>query len=289
MRPVEGGWGRAARLCLLAGLAAATGLLVAVHGAAPAHAEFEIPEVDVEQGTLEAEYRGAQHWGLPARDENGEADALRQSHEVEFQYGLTDWWALRLTPNWEQPDGVSIDLASVGIEMQFVLRERDGGPFGLAFMLGYGPFTQLVDVDEPDEFEFGPVIEMAGRGWLASFNPRLSFDLGEFSEHDTPGFDYAAQFRFQVARRLALAALAFGEIEDLAAPASAREQSHLFGPGLYLFSSAAAAGGIEAGRFRNEEGEGGGGLQWSLGVGALFGLTEASADTTLRVTFAVER
>ena len=84
----------------VAGLA---GLIPAIVGltSTSAHAEFEIPEVDAEKGAFEAEYRGASHWGLPPRDEDDESDLLRQSHELELQYGLTDWWMLRLTPNFE--------------------------------------------------------------------------------------------------------------------------------------------------------------------------------------------
>jgi hypothetical protein len=261
------------------------GLLVASE---TAFAEFEIPEVDVDKGSLEAEYRGASHWGLPPPDDDGEVDALRQSHELEIQYGLTDWWALRITPNAEQPEGTSLNLATVGIETQFVLVRRDGGDLGLAFMLGYGPFTELVDVDSPDEFELGPVIELAGKGWLATFNPRLAWELGEFAEHDSAGFEYAAQVRVQVARRWALAVLGFGEIENLADAGAVDEQVHLFGPGLYLFSRDGAGSGIEAGRWAEAKGEQEE-LQWSLGAGLLFGLTESSDDMTLRVTFAVER
>jgi hypothetical protein len=253
-----------------------------------ASAEFEIPEVDVDRGSVEAEYRGASHWGLPAPSDDGDIDALRQSHELEIQYGLTDWWALRITPNAEQPEGTSLDLATVGIETQFVLRRRDGGALGLAFMLGYGPFTELVDVDAPDEFELGPVIELAGKRWLATFNPRLAWELGQFAEHDSAGFEYAAQLRYQVARRWAVAVLGFGEIENLADAGGVEEQVHLFGSGFYLFSRNGAGSGIEAGRWANAAGQDEE-LRWSLGAGLLFGLTEASDDTTLRVTFAVER
>jgi hypothetical protein len=273
---------------LAAAVSAGAGPLPLAFTPGSAFAEFEIPEVDVDKGSLEAEYRGASHWGLPPPDADGEVDALRQSHELEIQYGLTDWWALRITPNAEQPEGTSLNLATVGIETQFVLVRRDGGDLGLAFMLGYGPFTELVDVDSPDEFELGPVLELAGKGWLASFNPRLAWELGEFAEHDSAGFEYAAQLRVQVARRWAVAALGFGEIENLADAGGVDEQVHLFGPGLYLFSRDGAGSGIEAGRWAEAEGAEAG-LQWSLGAGLLFGLTEASDDTTLRVTFAVER
>jgi hypothetical protein len=249
-------------------------------------AEFEIPEVDVDRGTIEGEYRGAQHWGLAPQSPDEEADVLRQSHEVEIQYGITDFWALRLTPNVEQPDGESTELNSIGIETQFVLVRRNEGPFGLAFMAGYSPVSLFVELDQPDEIEFGPVVELAGKNWLTTFNPRLARDVGEFADQESFGFEYAAQFNYRFAKRWSIAALAFGEVEDLANAGGLNDQNHIFGPGLYLYSRAGA--GVD------EPGDAGGDgrdgpLFWSLGVGTLFGLTEASDDVTLRVTFAVER
>ena len=280
----SGGRGRKVRGGVLAAIAAAGALgLPLVQGLSPAFAEFEIPEVDIDKGSIEAEYRGAQHWGLPEPAPEEEIEALRQSHELEIQLGITDFWAVRITPNVEQPDGESIELNSIGIETQFVLVRRNGGPFGLAFMAGYSPVSLFVDLDQPDELEFGPVIEVAGKDWLASFNPRLARDLGEFADQESVGFEYAAQVNYRVAKRWSIAALAFGEIDDLANAGGFNDQTHLFGPGLYLYSRN-GAGDAEPGEDGGEES----GPAWSLGVGMLFGLTDASADTALRVTFAVE-
>ena len=75
--------------------------------------------------------------------------------------------------------------------------------------------------------------------------------------------------------------LGFGEIEDLANAGPFQSQTHVLGPSLYLSSGheekpAVAQIGPEEGR------------EWELGIGVLFGLTEASADAALRVPFAVE-
>ena len=258
-----------------------------IQGLSPAFAEFEIPEVDIDKGSIEAEYRGASRWGMPEPTPGEEIEALRQSHELEIQFGITDFWAVRVTPNVEQPDGESIDLNSIGIETQFVLVRRNGGPFGLAFMAGYSPVALFVDLEQPDELEFGPVVEIAGKTWLTSFNPRLSRDLGASADQESVGFEYAAQVNYRVAKRWSIAALAFGENKALANAAGFNDQSHLFGPGLYLYSRG-GAGDAEPGDDREGEGAGGG-PAWSLGVGTLSELTDASDDVTLRVTFAVER
>ena len=82
---------------------AAAGLTVTV--TRPALAEYEIQETDVEKGEVEVEYRGAVHSGFPkaekqeATQDRGQAapgaddeeeQFLRQSHDFEVQYGLTD-------------------------------------------------------------------------------------------------------------------------------------------------------------------------------------------------------
>jgi hypothetical protein len=56
----------------------------------PAHAEFEIQEATIEQGEIQIQYSGAEHWGLAGP----EYDPLRQSHELELQMGITDDWLL---------------------------------------------------------------------------------------------------------------------------------------------------------------------------------------------------
>ena len=233
----------------------------------PARAEFEIPEVDAEKGAFEAEYRGASHWGLPQAEEDEDLDLLRQSHEVELQYGLTNWWMVRLTPNVEQPAGESAEFASLGIETQFVLVTRDGGTFGLAIMIGYGPYSLFIS--EEDEFEFGPVVEFAPGRWLFTVNPRLADEPGN-AHHEGLGFEYAAQARYSVTDRWGLAVLGFGEIEELANAGPFDAQNHILGPSLYVFSAPDAE------------------REWTLGAGVLFGLTESSPDAALRITFAME-
>lgn len=235
-----------------------------------ARAEYEIPDVDAEKGAIEVEYRGASHWGLPRAEEDDDVHALRQSHEVEFQYGVNDWWMLRLTPNVEQPDGESIELASVGIETQFVLVTRGDGPLGIAIMAGYGPYSLFVEDGQPDEFEFGPVVEYALGPWLFTVNPRLTDELGSAAEQDWLGFEYAAQVRYSLSDRWAIAVLGFGEIEELVHAGPFEDQSHVLGPSLYLLSDPDSE------------------REWMLAAGVLFGLTDESPDTSLRITLAVE-
>ena len=280
MRPTERGSGASCTTLTL--LAVSLAALVLASLCDPAFAEFEIPGVDGERGAVEIEYRGAQHWGLPKPSEEDDETLLRQSHEVEFQLGVTDFLMLRVTPNVEEPDGDSLELVSIGLEAQFVIVPRDDGAFGLAFMVGYGPTSVFDQVEEPDEFEFGPVVELATKRWLLTLNPRLFEELGKFADQDGLGFEYAGQLKYQFARRWAVAAMMFGEIDELAHAGPFQEQTHVLGPSLYYLSGA----DLELGE--GDETAATRGTEWEAGVGVLFGLTDTSADAALRVTVAVE-
>ncbi len=87
----------------------------------PALAEFEIQESQVEKGEVELEYRGAVHWGFPkaereeaeeeeeegeeggALEEEEEGEFLRQSHDFEFQWGITDRFLLSTALTADEP------------------------------------------------------------------------------------------------------------------------------------------------------------------------------------------
>jgi hypothetical protein len=69
---------------------------------------------------------------------------------------------------------------------------------------------------------------------------------------------------------LGAAVLGFGEIEELAQSGPFNKQIHVLGPSLYVFS--------------DPEGE----REWLFGAGMLFGLTDASANSAVRITLAVE-
>ena len=100
---------KAQRLVLTAAISALAALGLTVGTSKPALAEFEIQESQVEKGEVELEYRGAVHWGFPraereeaeedgdeegALDEEEEGEFLRQSHDFEVQYGITERWMI---------------------------------------------------------------------------------------------------------------------------------------------------------------------------------------------------
>jgi hypothetical protein len=260
----------------------------------PALAEFEIQESGVEKGEVELEYRGAVHDGFPrtereeaeeegesgALEEEEEGEFLRQSHDFEFEYGLTHRLLFSTTLGADEPLEEDFDLSSVELELLYELVEREGNGFGLAFIGGYGFATRG---GEADELEFGPIMELASGGFLLTTNTFFSSQVGEHRETDGLGFEYGWRAQQKFAKKWAIAAEMFGEIEDLSNAGSFDDQPHSLGPTLLYIPN-------------GEDDEGGGNgddddenrvaaapeMEVSLNVGVQFGLTDATSDTAVK-------
>jgi hypothetical protein len=258
----------------------------------PVLAEFEIQEADIEKGEIEIQYFGAVHSGLPDAggaigDAEEEEAPLRQSHELQFQMGITDWWLLSVTNGFDQPDADNLKMSSVELETQFQLVKRHGDGIALAVQGGFAQALNHGDEGQPNEFSFGPIVELAKGPLILTLNPLFSRQQGEFANQQGLGFEYGWQVKYEFSQKLDLALEMFGNIEDLANPGSFNDQEHTLGPVLYL----------NFGNEDGDEGEGPGlgsddeeksdsekkGAEFTIGVGALFGLTDATSDVALKV------
>lgn len=261
----------------------------------PALAEFEIQESQVEQGEIELEYRGAVHDGFPgaeraaaaegegggALEEEEEGEFLRQSHDFEFQWGISDRLMYSTTLATDEPLDGDFDLTSIEMELQYELIERMGNGLGLAFIGAYGIATRS---GEADEIEFGPIVELAAGKALLTINPFFSSQVGNNRQTDGLGFEYGWRGEYDFAKHWGVGVEMFGEIEDLANAGSFDDQPHSIGPTLFYNP------GVE----EEEEGEGGekgGGdesaarprqTELSLNVGVQFGLTDVTSDTAVK-------
>jgi hypothetical protein len=280
---------RAAQLSLTAAasILAAFGLTVVTTD--KAFAEFEIQESQVEKGEFEFEYRGAVHWGFPKSERRGagnnddelddeEGEFLRQSHDFEFQYGLTERWMISTTFITDQPLDEDYDLSGVEVELQYELIEREGNGLGLAFMGGYGFATRG---GEADEIEFGPIVELASGDFLLTLNPFFSAQVGDNRETDGLGFEYGWRAQYNFARKWAAGVEMFGEIEDLSHAGSWNDQAHSIGPTLFY-----SPGGFNDDDDDDDDDDrkvgGPPEIELSFNIGVQFGLTDMTSDTALK-------
>jgi hypothetical protein len=262
----------------------------------PALAEFEIKEAGVEKGEVELEYRGAVHWGFPRQEreqadegkgeeageiaeEEEEGEFLRQSHDFEFAYGITERWLFSTTLGTDEPLDQDFDVSGVALELQYELVQRMGNGLGLAFTGGYGFATRG---GEADEIEFGPIVELASGNLLLTINPFFNSQVGDNRETDGLGFEYGWRAEYDFARHWGIGVEMFGEIEDLSNAGSFDDQAHSIGPTLFYNP------GEEEDEAESKNGDnhkrvaGTPQMEVSLNVGVQFGLTDVTSDTALK-------
>lgn len=258
-------------------------------------AEFEIQESQVEKGELEVDYRGAVHSGFPkaekeasgggggedavgALEEEAEGEFLRQSHDLEPQYGITERWMISFTLTADEPLDEDFNVSAVEIENQYELIEREGNGFGLAFTGAYGFATRSGDADE---VEFGPIAELAIGDLLITSNTYLTALTGSNADTDGLGFQYGWRAEYKIAPRWGAGLEMFGEIEDLSHAGTFDDQNHSIGPTLFYNPS---DDDNDVGGEADEDGGNAGpaNIEFSFNVGVQFGLTNMTSDTALK-------
>lgn len=289
----------AQRLVLSAAVSALATAGLTIGMTKPALAEFEIQESGVEKGEVELEYRGAVHWGFPKQereeaaseegeeeeagevaDEEEEGEFLRQSHDFEFSYGITERWLFSTTLGTDEPLDGDYNVSSVEVEMQYEIIQREGNGLGLAFTGGYGFATRG---GEADEIEFGPIVELATGKLLLTFNPFFSAQVGDNRETDGLGFEYGWRAEYDFAKHWGLGVEMFGEIEDLSNAGSFNDQAHSLGPTLFYNPGEEEDEG-EGENLKDDDDKVAEApeMEFSLNVGVQFGLTDATSDTALK-------
>jgi hypothetical protein len=268
---------------------AAAGLTVAV--TRPALAEYEIQETDVEKGEVEVEYRGAVHSGFSkgekkaaateataADTEEEQGEFLRQSHDLEFQYGVTDRLMLSTALSADEPLDQDFNLSSVELEAQYELIEREGDGIGLALATSYGFATRG---GEADELAFAPLAEWGSGPLLLTINPYFGFQVGNNRDTNGLGFEYGWRAEYKVAPRWGLGVEMFGEVDDLSHTGPFNAQTHSIGPTLFFDPVGDDDDIADAGDEDGDDAEPPE-IAFSLNVGLQFGLTDATSDTALK-------
>jgi hypothetical protein len=293
--PNKGIFPRGARGLALAVAASALAAGWLLTGATrPAHAEFEIQEAEIQKGEVQVEYRGAVHWGFPAAErpdsdakegalQEEEEGPLRQSHDFETSYGLTDRWLVSATLVADQPLGENFETSSAEFELQYEIIEAKGKGLGLAFTAGYGIATRGGNADE---IEFGPIVDYEVGKLALTLNPFLTAQVGENKQTDGLGFQYGWRAEYEVAQNWGLGVEMFGEIEDLTSTGPFESQNHSIGPTLFYNPGKedenVGGEGDDAAAEKKKEGGGPADMEFSLNVGVQFGLTDATSDTALK-------
>ena len=278
-------------------MAVVTGIAVAgftFSGATPALAEYEIEESRVEKGEAEIEYRGAVHFGIKKGEDDDDGDGddevggvfeedeeapLRQSHDFEFEYGITERFKLSTSLITGEPITDSYGVDGVEIEFLYELIEREGEGWGLAAGGGYGFGVRN---GEADEIEFGLITEYQTGLLLLIFNGLFEGQVGDNAETDGLGFGYGWRAEYEVVPHWGIGVEMFGEIEDLSHSGPWEEQEHSIGPTIFWKPG---DDDDDEDEFDLDEDFVPGGpaeMEVSFNVGVQFGLTDETSDSALK-------
>lgn len=222
----------------------------------PASAQFYVRSPDVEKGRIAIEEHGAVYAGP------GEEERRRQSHEVEFKYGLTDRWDLIVEGFFRQDIGESLKARQFELGAQYEIVERKGDGLGLAFR---GIYEFALQDHSPDEILFGPLAKyVMGRNSVA-MNAFFIGQLGDEAEIDSLELKVNWRLKHELDKKFALGVEGYSEIEDLSHAGTFNDQKHRLGPVAYL-------------EFGGHEGK----PEWEFAAGALFGVSDATSDVTFK-------
>ncbi|HEX7082474.1 MAG TPA: hypothetical protein VF329_15805 [Gammaproteobacteria bacterium] len=291
---------RFARLSALILMAAP--FLASLARAEPAVGQFELKTLESAPGRFEFQSQNAWSWGQPQRrsavgpegvvfDEN---TVIRARHALELEIGFTDRLKSRIGVEFEkervdEPETIdrandfeSMRLEELGAELIVVLvpREADGVGLGLVFEI-----EQPVDQDETSRFILGPIIEYRAGRWFAAAIPVFVRAFGGEAEEgeqfdDKWDFAYAAQLRYTLLNRWALALEGYGTVERLGDTGHRSEAARLFGDfdqhrlGPVLYYTTGLGRGSDA--------------EVTIGLGLLEGLNGNTPDHTLKLSIEVD-
>jgi len=201
------------------------------------------------------------------------------------------WFLIQVTGGFDQPLHKNLQASSVEIGPEFALLKREGDGVAVSFQFGY---SQAINHGEqvegnPNEFAFGPIVEVAKGPFLLTLNPLFTKQIGTFADQEGLGFDYGWRGEYDFAKHWGVGVEMFGEVEDLANAGPFNSQVHSIGPTLfYKFGgeeNEAKGGGDDEGEAKAHDREKASerpAVSYSMNVGVQFGLTDATSDTALK-------
>ncbi|MDX2264772.1 MAG: hypothetical protein NW215_07350 [Hyphomicrobiales bacterium] len=252
------------------------GLFMAVVVSPVLAQEFTINELSFEKGELEIQNNGFVISDAPKGDDEDDG-ATRLSHQLSIQYGLTNYFLVDFDIGVRRLDGADLEASSAALEglLKFYSSSDNMFFFGV-----FGGVEFALQEEDADSFEFGTRFQYGGEesDKLGILSMGLEKTFGENRE-DGMEFAYGLILRKSVTKTVSLGVEAFGEIEDVGNAPRFEDQDHRVGPVIHF-----AGGGGDDDDDAKGKGEDSAledrDVEWGVNLGVLFGITEATPDTT---------
>lgn len=219
----------------------------------PAHAQG-INEPEVEKGQVKVESVHIFQNGF----NGGMAGDTREVHSGSYTKGITDIWQVKGFLAFDRLDHGGYEAVAAVVENTFaILDAKKSGGLGLAWFTGIA--VSLVD-RETNALVYGPILRLGAGPTSLVLNPFLETTFGQHAEGTA--LLYAWQLKHEARKGLYLGVESYGRYPGIGGADGA--ERHRIGP--------FAAFEFDVGEKRT----------LTFETGLLFGLTEETADTTVR-------
>ena len=289
--------------------------------AGPAINQFEVKDLEVEQGEVEIEDQSDWAFGLPRRkfvNDGGDTEfddneVARQRHSIEISFGLTNW--LKIGTGFElEEERVDDPEPGTNPNKFDSLKVTEIQFEGLVVLvpvkthgIGLGAYVelQLPTSNEARTLYFGPIIQAVSGPWSATGNfAFVKFMGGEAEDGEARDekwdFAYFTQLKYEASEAWAFALEAYGTIDRIgnsgtpseAAVAIGDQDQHRIGPVLYYtfkrdrmppVTSMKLGAASDGDDDDDDEG-----TSATLGFGFLAGLNDNTPDGTLKLSLEIE-
>lgn len=227
-----------------------------------AQADFRVKYPDAEPGEFAVENIGS--YG----QDNRPAFNSEQSHTIEFEYGLTNFWQPELEFEFERAPGQNNKTVFSQITLENVFQLTERGEYWLDSGFFFEAGKAMIG-HTPNETTFGPIFRKEIAGTINTVNLFFEKDVSNYAQ-GRPNFLYAWETRLALDTIVEPGIQAYGQPGPFGHFSPISEQDHRIGPQL----------------FGNWHDLGPGTLKMNAGL--LFGLTPASPRRTLRWQFEYE-
>jgi hypothetical protein len=254
---------------------------------AAAHEVFHIFTPVINKGHWGVELNNGFQSGFPYHaDKPGHAD-VRAASELGLQAGVTDYWMMKVALEFEREVGGNNEVAALVSENVFRLDKWAPRSFDVAW------FTSLaaaISTEATNAVELGPVVSFSAGPITLAVNPFFEKTFGQNREEGI-AFVYAYRATYSFNDLLSIGIEGYGEVEDIGNAPQTSEQMHRMGPVLYFGTMHGLQNDLH-----NQEGHGSGFdslhgpdyVDWHAEIGVLFGLTETTLDTALKLNAGVD-
>jgi hypothetical protein len=182
-------------------------ILAAAGTFGPASAQ-DISEPEVEKGQNKIEAFSEFQSGF----NGGRADDTRQSHNISYSRGLTDFWQIKGYFVAQEPARDDLRVTHFALENTFeIVRAKNFGGIGLAWFASVA--TSLHD-EETNIAQFGPIVRLGAGPTSLVLNPFFEKTFGRNAEEGL-AFVYGWQIKHEMRKGMWLGLEGFGRLPDI--------------------------------------------------------------------------